>query len=101
MSAVGVKNTAGEKVADLELSDAVYGIEPNVPVMHPVRPLPHGKGSSRDPFHQEPLCREGRRQEAVEAEGHRSCPPGFDSALLSGAAAAWSLARPPATTPSV
>lgn len=34
MSTIEVKNTAGEKVADLELSDAVYGIEPNVPVMH-------------------------------------------------------------------
>jgi large subunit ribosomal protein L4 len=29
-----VKNTAGEKVADLELNDAVYGITPNIPVMH-------------------------------------------------------------------
>ena len=29
MSTIEVKNTAGEKVADLELSDAVYGIEPN------------------------------------------------------------------------
>lgn len=34
MSKIEVKNTAGAKVADLELSDAVYGIEPNIPVMH-------------------------------------------------------------------
>ncbi len=34
MSTIEVKNTAGEKVADLELTDAVYGIEPNIPVMH-------------------------------------------------------------------
>lgn len=34
MSVIEVKNTAGEKVADLEVSDAVYGIEPNIPVMH-------------------------------------------------------------------
>ena len=34
MSVIEVKNTAGEKVSDLELSDAVYGIEPNIPVMH-------------------------------------------------------------------
>ena len=34
MSKIEVKNTAGEKVAELELADAVYGIEPNIPVMH-------------------------------------------------------------------
>ena len=34
MATIEVKNTAGEKVCDLELADAVYGIEPNVPVMH-------------------------------------------------------------------
>ena len=34
MSTIEVKNIAGEKVSDLELSDAVYGIVPNVPVMH-------------------------------------------------------------------
>lgn len=34
MSKIEVKNTAGEKLSELELSDAVYGIEPNIPVMH-------------------------------------------------------------------
>ena len=34
MSKIEVKNLAGDKVADLEVSDAVYGIEPNIPVMH-------------------------------------------------------------------
>ena len=34
MSKIEVKNVAGDKVADLELSDAVFGIEPNIPVMH-------------------------------------------------------------------
>lgn len=34
MSTIEVKNTAGAKVADLEVSDAVYGIVPNIPVMH-------------------------------------------------------------------
>ena len=33
MSKIEVKNTAGEKLSELELSDAVYGIEPNIPVM--------------------------------------------------------------------
>ena len=34
MSTIDVKNIAGEKVAELELSEAVYGIAPHVPVMH-------------------------------------------------------------------
>lgn len=34
MSKIEVKNTAGEKQSELELADAVYGIEPNIPVMH-------------------------------------------------------------------
>ena len=34
MSTIEVKNVAGEKVSDLELADAVFGITPNVPVMH-------------------------------------------------------------------
>lgn len=34
MSMIEVKNVAGEKVSDLELTDSVYGIVPNVPVMH-------------------------------------------------------------------
>ena len=34
MSTIEVKNIAGAKVSDLELNDAVYGIVPNVPVMH-------------------------------------------------------------------
>ncbi len=34
MSTIEVKNIAGEKVSDLALSDAVYGIVPNIPVMH-------------------------------------------------------------------
>ena len=34
MSTIDVKKIAGEKVAELELSEAVYGIAPNVPVMH-------------------------------------------------------------------
>lgn len=34
MSTIEVKNIAGEKVNDLDLADAVYGIVPNIPVMH-------------------------------------------------------------------
>ena len=34
MSMIEVKNVVGEKVKDLELSDSVFGIVPNIPVMH-------------------------------------------------------------------
>ena len=34
MSMIEVKNMAGEKVSDLELAESVYGIAPNIPVMH-------------------------------------------------------------------
>ena len=34
MSTFEVKNAEGSKVSDLELADAVYGIEPNIHVMH-------------------------------------------------------------------
>lgn len=36
MSNIEVKNAEGQKVSDLELASAVYGIEPNIPVMHQV-----------------------------------------------------------------
>lgn len=36
MTSVDVKNTAGETVGSVELDDELFGIEPNVPVMHQV-----------------------------------------------------------------
>ena len=36
MSTFEVKNSAGEKAAEVELADAVYGVEPNLHVMHHV-----------------------------------------------------------------
>ncbi len=36
MSNIEVKNVEGQKVADLELASDVYGIEPNIPVVHQV-----------------------------------------------------------------
>ncbi|MEI6495080.1 MAG: 50S ribosomal protein L4 [Actinomycetota bacterium] len=36
MASVTVKSTAGATVSDLELADHVFGIQPNVPVMHQV-----------------------------------------------------------------
>lgn len=36
MSKIEIKNAEGKKVNDLELNDSVFGIEPNIPVMHQV-----------------------------------------------------------------
>ena len=36
MASVTVKNSAGKSVGDIELSQHVFGIQPNVPVMHQV-----------------------------------------------------------------
>ena len=36
MASIELKNAAGEKVSDIELTDAVYGIEPNMHAMHEV-----------------------------------------------------------------
>ena len=36
MSKIEVKNIEGKAVSEAELADAVYGIEPNIPVMHQV-----------------------------------------------------------------
>jgi large subunit ribosomal protein L4 len=36
MASIEVKNAAGEKVSEVELNDAVYGIEPNMHAMHEV-----------------------------------------------------------------
>ena len=36
MATIDMKNTGGEVVASIDLSDSVFGIEPNVPVMHQV-----------------------------------------------------------------
>jgi large subunit ribosomal protein L4 len=36
MSAVTVKSTAGAEVGSVELNEAIFGVQPNVPVMHQV-----------------------------------------------------------------
>lgn len=36
MSSIDVKNMAGETVSAAELADSVYGIEPNIPIVHKV-----------------------------------------------------------------
>ena len=59
MSKISVYDIKGNVVADTELNDAIWGVEPNVTAMHTmvVNPDPH-RGF-------------GRRQKALEAEGHR------------------------------
>ena len=41
MATIDIKNAEGKKVGTLDLADSVFGIEPNVPVMHQVVRLQH------------------------------------------------------------
>ena len=36
MATIDIKNAEGKKVGTLDLADSVFGIEPNIPVMHQV-----------------------------------------------------------------
>ena len=69
MSTIKVVSMTGAEVGSVELNDAIFGIEPNMSVVHEVV-----KNHLAN-------CRQGtqsalRRQKAVAPEGHRPCPSG-------------------------
>lgn len=78
MPNVAIYNISGAKVGEMELSENIFGQELNVPAMHAyvkaylanqrqgTQSVKTRRGSFR------------RRQKALEAEGHRSCPSGFN-----------------------
>ena len=84
----------GDATGSVTLDEAIFGIQPNVPGPAPGRDRPAGRRPGRDPEHQDPGRGVRRRQEAVQAEGHRPGPPGL------GAGAAlhrrWRRPRPQA-----
>ena len=53
MAKVDVYNLDGAVIGQIELSDAVFGIEPNQSVMHQVVKKPIGKSPSRHRIHQD------------------------------------------------
>ena len=68
MASVSVYNMEGKEVGNIELSDEVFGVEINENLVHQavLKQLADTFRSIR------------RRQKALEAEGNRSCPSGFN-----------------------
>ena len=74
---VDVLDTQGKVVGSAELDETVWGIEPNIPIMHQALLAAAGQRPPRHPRHQD--ARRGARWwcEALAAEGNRACSPGF------------------------
>ncbi len=95
MPKVDVVDLNNQKVGELELSDAVFGAEVNEALLYEaVRH--HLAGPAQRHGEDEGPPRSGRLgQEAVEAEGHRPGPRGFDPVARSGGTAARRTGRVP------
>ena len=72
-----IYNLDGEEVEKIELDDAIFGITPNHAAIQ--QAVLRQQANARQGTHDTKTRAEvRRRQEAVAAEGHRTCPPGFD-----------------------
>ena len=94
MAQITLKNAAGKDAGNVELVDDVFGIQPNVPVMHQVVTA---QLASRRAGTQSTKTRSRgprRRRQAVPPEGHRQRPPGFDE--LAALHRRWRRPRPQA-----
>ena len=78
MAKFEVKNSEGKKVAEAELAAEVYGIEPNIHVMHHIVKCQMASW----------------RQGTQSAKGRRPCPPGFHPCCP--VASRWRCLRPQA-----
>ena len=76
MLKTNVYDMNGKQVGEVELSEAVFGIEPNESVVHDV--VKNHLANCRQGTQSALTRAEGlrRRQEALEAEGHRPRPSG-------------------------
>ena len=73
-----IVDLTGKKSGEIELDETVWGIEPNIAVMHqalvaPARECPPWYGGHEDPWRSSRWW-----PQAVAPEGHRTRPPGFD-----------------------
>ena len=77
MPKVTVFDMAGKSVGEMNLSDAVFGIEPNAAVMHAavVNYLANQRQGTQSTLTRTEVQR--RRQQALETEGHRSRKTGL------------------------
>lgn len=78
MASIEVKNAEGAKVSDVELTDAVFGVEPNMHAMHEV--VRAQRAARRQCTHNtlNAWSSPRWRQEALASKGHRSCSSGYD-----------------------
>ena len=76
MAKANVFNMAGQQVGEIELSEAVFGIEPNQAVVHEVVKN-HLANCRQGTQSSDPRRGFRRRQEALAPEGHRPRPSGF------------------------
>ena len=78
MAQITLKNAAGKDAGTVDLDDAVFGIQPNVPVMHQVvtAQLAARRAGTQSTKTRSRGAR--RRRQAVPPEGHRQRPPGLD-----------------------
>ena len=75
MAKTNVYDMSGKVVGEIELNDAVFGIEPNTAVMHEA--VKNYLANQRQGT-QSTLTRSSRRwPQALAPEGHRSGPSGF------------------------
>ena len=92
---IDVTSPTGTKAGSAELPDALFGITPNVAVLHQVVRRA-ARASARRHAQHEDACRGRRwRREAVAPEGHRPRPPRIDPL----AAVAWRRDRPRSQAP--
>ena len=78
MPKVTVYNMSGAQVGEIELSEAVFGIQPNQVAVHAVIKNYLANQRQGTPIHPDPHRGPGRRQKALETEGHRPCAPGLN-----------------------
>ena len=78
MPNVALYNIAGEEIGEVKLSEDVFGHEVNEAVLHTSSSRLPGQPASGHPVRIDPRRGQRRRHQALEAEGHRPCPSGFN-----------------------
>ena len=76
MPNIKVMDMTGNEVSNIELSDAIFGITPNVPAMHTMV-VNYLANQRQGTVHSYPYRGKRRRQKALETEGYRSRKTGF------------------------
>ena len=78
MPNVALYNIAGEEIGEVKLSEEIFGHEVNEAVLHTVVTayLANQRQGTQSALTRAEVTR--RRHQALEAEGHRPCPSGFN-----------------------